>query len=168
MQTMILYFTGTGNSLYAAQKLADEGKEIVSLVEAQRSKAFYCTLQEGEKLGFVFPVCFYTVSNPVLAFVRKLKVENAGFLCLKCCGGINTLLCVIFGTTGCFVFLFWRAEFDLNETSAVSFLSPGTHRPGTCPEKRLPPTSRSIPAHRRRFRWSGSCTARRSKTGPAP
>lgn len=51
---MILYFTGTGNSLYAAQKLADEGEEIVSLVEAQRSKAFYCTLQEGEKLGFVF------------------------------------------------------------------------------------------------------------------
>ena len=25
---MIFYFTGTGNSLYAAQKLADEGEKI--------------------------------------------------------------------------------------------------------------------------------------------
>ncbi len=35
---MIFYFTGTGNSLYAAKKLAGEGEEIVSIVEALRSK----------------------------------------------------------------------------------------------------------------------------------
>ena len=77
---MIFYFTGTGNSLYAAQKLADGGEEIVSIVEALRSKTFHYTLKEGEKLGFVFPVYFYTVSDPVLEFVRKLTVENAGFV----------------------------------------------------------------------------------------
>ena len=77
---MIFYFTGTGNSLYAAQKLADEGEKIVSIVEALRSKAFHYTLNEGEKLGFVFPVYFYTVSDPVLELVRKLTVENAGFV----------------------------------------------------------------------------------------
>ncbi len=48
---MIFYFTGTGNSLFAAQKLADEGEQIVSMVEALRSKAFHYTLKEGEKLG---------------------------------------------------------------------------------------------------------------------
>ena len=77
---MIFYFTGTGNSLYAAQKLADGGEEIVSIVEALRSKTFHYTLKEGEKLGFVFPVCFYTVSDPVLELVLHLTVENAGFV----------------------------------------------------------------------------------------
>ena len=77
---MIFYFTGTGNSLYAAQKLADGGEEIVSIVEALRSKTFHYTLKEGEKLGFVFPVYFYTVSDPVLELVRHLTVENAGFV----------------------------------------------------------------------------------------
>ena len=37
---MIFYFTGTGNSLFAAQKLAEEGEEIISIVEALRSKTF--------------------------------------------------------------------------------------------------------------------------------
>ncbi len=77
---MIFYFTGTGNSLYAAQKLADEGEKIVSIVDALRSKAYHYTLNVGEKLGFVFPVYFYTVSDPVLELVRKLTVENAGFV----------------------------------------------------------------------------------------
>ena len=77
---MIFYFTGTGNSLYAAQKLADDGEKIVSIVDALRSKTFHYTLKEGEKLGFVFPVYFYTVSDPVLELVRHLTVENAGFV----------------------------------------------------------------------------------------
>ena len=77
---MIFYFTGTGNSLYAAKKLADEGEQIVSMIDAVRSKAFRYTLKEGEPLGFVFPVYFYTVSDPVLELVRNLTVENAGFV----------------------------------------------------------------------------------------
>ena len=89
---MIFYFTGTGNSLYAAQKLADEGEEIVSIVEALRGKAFHYTLKEGEKLGFVFPVYFYTVSDPVLELVRNLTVENAGFVyaVIPCGASIGT------------------------------------------------------------------------------
>ena len=89
---MIFYFTGTGNSLFAAQKLADEGEEIVSIVEALRSKTFHYTLKEGEKLGFVFPVYFYTVSDPVLELVRNLTVENAGFVyaVIPCGAGIGT------------------------------------------------------------------------------
>lgn len=77
---MIFYFTGTGNSLFAAQRLADEGEQIVSIVDALRSGTFHYVLKEGEKLGFVFPVYFYTVSDPVLEFVRNLQVENAGFI----------------------------------------------------------------------------------------
>ena len=54
---MIFYFTGTGNSLYAARKLADEGEQIISIVDALRSKAFHYTLKEGEKLGFLLHNC---------------------------------------------------------------------------------------------------------------
>ena len=45
---MIFYFTGTGNSCFAARKLADEGEKIVSIVDALRSKAFHYidTLQD--------------------------------------------------------------------------------------------------------------------------
>ena len=31
---MIFYFTGTGNSLFAAKALADEGEEIISIIDA--------------------------------------------------------------------------------------------------------------------------------------
>ena len=77
---MIFYFTGTGNSLYAARKLADEGEAIYSVTWALKNKAFRYVLKGGEKLGFVFPVYFYTVSDPVLELVRNLQVENADFV----------------------------------------------------------------------------------------
>ncbi len=88
---MIFTFTGTGNSLFAARALAAEGEEIVSVVEAARQKAFQYTLRENEALGFVFPVYFYTVCDPVLDFVRNLRVENAGFVyaVIVCGAGIG-------------------------------------------------------------------------------
>ena len=77
---MIFCFTRTGNSLFAAKTLAHEGEEVISMIEAVRSKSFHYTLKDNEPLGFVFPVYFYTVSDPVLELVRNLTVENAGFV----------------------------------------------------------------------------------------
>ena len=77
---MIFYFTGTGNSLFAARTLTHEGEEVISMIEAVRSKSFHYTLKDNEPLGFVFPVYFYTVSDPVLELVRHLTVENASFV----------------------------------------------------------------------------------------
>ena len=77
---MIFYFTGTGNSLFAARTLAHDGEDVISMVDAVRSRAFRYTLKENEPLGFVFPVYFYTVSDPVLELVRNLTVENASFV----------------------------------------------------------------------------------------
>ena len=77
---MIFYFTGTGNSLFAAQKLAAEGEQVISMRDAVREGKLSYTLAEGEPLGFVFPVYFYTVSDPVLELVRALTVENASFV----------------------------------------------------------------------------------------
>lgn len=77
---MIFYFTGTGNSLFAAETLAREGERVISVVDAVKERRFHYTLEAGEPLGFVFPVYFYTVSDPVLELVRNLTVENAGFV----------------------------------------------------------------------------------------
>ncbi len=77
---MIFYFTGTGNSLFAAKALSADGERVVSIIEATRTGEYHYTLAPGEPLGFVFPVYFYTVSDPVLEFVRRLTVENASFV----------------------------------------------------------------------------------------
>ena len=89
---MIFYFTGTGNSLFAAKTLAREGEEVISMIDAVRGRAFHYTLKEHEPLGFVFPVYFYTVSDPVLDLVRNLTVENASFVyaVIPCGASIGT------------------------------------------------------------------------------
>ncbi len=85
---MIFYFTGTGNSLFAAKALADGDEEVISMTDAAREGAFHYELKENEALGFVFPVYFYTVSDPVLEFVRKLDVKNASYVyAVITCGG---------------------------------------------------------------------------------
>ena len=52
------------------------GEQIVSIVDALRSKAFHYTLSEGEKLGFVFPVYFYRC--PVSAIQYGKKTASRG------------------------------------------------------------------------------------------
>ena len=77
---MIFYFTGTGNSLYVARKLAAPGETVRSITEALEQDDLHVDLADGEPLGFVFPVYFYTVSDPVLDFVRKMTVSNASYV----------------------------------------------------------------------------------------
>lgn len=42
---MIFYFTGTGNSLYAARALANDGEEVISVAEAARNRVFHYVLK---------------------------------------------------------------------------------------------------------------------------
>ncbi|MFR0869428.1 MAG: 4Fe-4S ferredoxin [Adlercreutzia sp.] len=57
---MIFYFTGTGNSLAAAQTIARDGRPARRHRRAYKYKDFDFTLAQGEQLGFVFPVYNYT------------------------------------------------------------------------------------------------------------
>ena len=53
---MIFYFTGTGNSLAAAQTIARATDDLlVDIGAAYKYKDFDFTLAQGEQLGFVFP-----------------------------------------------------------------------------------------------------------------
>lgn len=74
---MIFYFSGTGNSLYVAQKLSEnDGSQLVDIAEAIHEKRFEYRVKDDEKIGFVFPVYFYGLPTFVAEFVDQLTIKS--------------------------------------------------------------------------------------------
>ncbi len=85
---MIFYFSATGNSLYAAKKLAEEDEQLIDITDALRNQEYSYTVPDGEDVGFVFPVYCWTLSKAVRRFVQNLQLENAGYIyAVITCGG---------------------------------------------------------------------------------
>ncbi len=86
---MIFYFSGTGNSEYAARKIAERtGDTVVSIAECTRAGRFSFALTAGERVGFVFPVYFYGVPTIVLDFIGRLELSGtAGYTFAVCTSG---------------------------------------------------------------------------------
>ena len=74
---MIFYFTGTGNSQYAAKALAAEGEIPISIVECLRKDRYEFTLAEGEAVGIVFPVYYGGLPTAVRQFIERLRLPAA-------------------------------------------------------------------------------------------
>lgn len=79
----IFCFTSTGNSLYAARRIADE---IGAKVLPMREKYSQC---DDDVIGFVFPDFFWGLPRIVTRFVRNLKIanKNAYVFAVVACGG---------------------------------------------------------------------------------
>jgi ferredoxin len=76
---MIYYFTGTGNSYYAAKVLGiNLQQSIENLGDSQRAGITkkVPALKKDEPLGFVFPVYAWGPPTWVLNFIESLDVEN--------------------------------------------------------------------------------------------
>ncbi len=80
---MIFYFSGTGNTKWAASKLAaathDSLISIAPYMRADDTKHDMTepfTLQEDERLGFVFPVHGWRVPRLVREFIANLKIQR--------------------------------------------------------------------------------------------
>lgn len=74
---MIFCFSATGNSLYAAEKLREAlGDDLVDIPRALRRRESAYRVQEGEQVGFVFPVYFYGVPTIVREFLSGLALEG--------------------------------------------------------------------------------------------
>ncbi len=76
---MIFYFTGTGNSLYAAKTIATaQNEELISIPEEfdKEGNTYTYELKEKELLGFVFPVYAWAPPKMVLDFVSKMKITG--------------------------------------------------------------------------------------------
>lgn len=86
---MIFYFTGTGNSAYAAKKLLEEGEQLISMAEAVSEGAFDYSPAEGERVGFVFPVYFYGLPDTVRTFAKHVRFSKkpAYVYSVITCGG---------------------------------------------------------------------------------
>ena len=74
---MIFYFSGTGNSAWAAQQLAhltgDEVYDITALTNPP-------DVQSAEQIGFVFPIYAWGVPEPMVTFAKKLKKKRRIYL----------------------------------------------------------------------------------------
>jgi len=87
---MIFYFSGTGNSLFAARKTAEtQGEQLVSIAgELDRN----CTVLEygfsgNDLLGFVFPVYAWGPPEIVLDFISKIKISGKPYIfSISTCG----------------------------------------------------------------------------------
>ena len=80
---MIFYFSGTGNTKWAASKLASATHEdLISIAPYMRADDSSHTLAEpfilkkNERLGFVFPVHGWRVPKLVREFIGRMKVQR--------------------------------------------------------------------------------------------
>lgn len=72
---MIVYFSATGNSKYAAERIADAlGDRAVSIEE----KCYDITLKEDECFGIVTPTHWWALPIPMRAFLKKLVLHRRG------------------------------------------------------------------------------------------
>jgi len=94
---MIFYFSGTGNSLYAAKKIQEViGYKIIDISLATAENQFEYELEEQESAGFVFPAYYYGLPTIVADFIKKLKLSHTDqihiFSVMTCganCGGAD-------------------------------------------------------------------------------
>ena len=75
---MIFFFSGTGNTRWAAEQLAAAtGERLIAIAEAAPGTCTY-ELQPGERVGFCFPVHGWQPPRIVRQFIRRLKLQRAG------------------------------------------------------------------------------------------
>ncbi|MFH5837230.1 EFR1 family ferrodoxin [Proteiniclasticum sp. C24MP] len=97
---MIFYFSGTGNSLYVAEKIRNKiGSRVIDISKAMTENQFKYELDAKESVGFVFPAYYYGLPTIVADFISKLDLTDTNpvhiFAVVTCganCGGADRLL----------------------------------------------------------------------------
>lgn len=86
---MIFYYSGTGNSEYAAKELLAEGEQLISMAKACRKGELEYLPAAEEPVGFVFPVYFYGLPDTVRRFAQQVKfsAKPAYVYAVITCGG---------------------------------------------------------------------------------
>ena len=74
---MIFYFSGTGNTRWVAQQIAEAlGEELYYIPDLIRTQRYEFTLQKEERIGFCFPTHGWQPPRIVREFISQLRVEN--------------------------------------------------------------------------------------------
>lgn len=82
---MIFYFSGTGNSKHIAQRIGEKmGGEVLQVSQCTP----YAIPDNGEAVGFVFPVYFWGIPTAAVRFLSALKIAGKHYTYLVLdCGG---------------------------------------------------------------------------------
>lgn len=80
---MVLYFTGTGNSLYVAKKLDEERLSIPQLMRRQNTEL------TADKIGIVCPVYGHEMPEMVRRFLREASFHTKYFYVILTYGRIH-------------------------------------------------------------------------------
>jgi len=79
MKTVIYYFTGTGNTLEAARKIAVDIEECILIPITQALKNPE-SLPVTEKIGIAFPLYFWGLPEIVTRFAEIVPIEKANYI----------------------------------------------------------------------------------------
>ena len=90
---MIFYFSGTGNTRWAAEQLAAATKERLMFIPDELNTACEYSLTDDERLGFCFPVHGWQPPRIVREFIRKMTIAGAA-------GHYTYALCTCGDSTG--------------------------------------------------------------------
>ena len=73
---MIFYFSGTGNTRWAAEEIAKAiGERLMFIPDEIRLGRYSYSLQTGERIGFCFPTHGWQVPRIVRNFIRRLSLH---------------------------------------------------------------------------------------------
>lgn len=74
---MVFYFSGTGNSYYIAEKIAQAlGEKLISIAELIRNNIYTVQVRPEENIGFVYPVHACAPPDIVTDFIKKVEFKN--------------------------------------------------------------------------------------------
>ncbi|MFA5276627.1 MAG: EFR1 family ferrodoxin [Candidatus Omnitrophota bacterium] len=78
MNTVIYYFSATGNSLVSARDLADGlgNTELISIVKALKDEAY----EMSDVVGIAFPVYMFGLPLIVADFLKKVEVQQGAYV----------------------------------------------------------------------------------------
>ncbi len=84
---MIFYFSGTGNTKWAAEQLALSTHDSLKYIPTELDSTCVYTLKEGERLGFCFPTHGWQPPRIVREFIRKATFHSVSYIyALTTCG----------------------------------------------------------------------------------
>lgn len=125
---VVLYFTGTGNSLYVARQLAGKDGEILSIPQLVKNKQYDI---EADEIGIVYPIYGHMPPNMVWEFIKKAKLRaeykfailtygNRKCSAVEIWDGISRKAGNAFDYIGTIIMVDnWLPNFDMNEQMKI-------------------------------------------------
>lgn len=89
---MLFFFSATGNTLWAARQVAEAtGERLVNMADHRHDAEVTFALDEGERVGFCFPVHGWRPPIIVREFVAKLRIDARGHYVYALCTAGDTI-----------------------------------------------------------------------------